>query len=497
MNKEHDTSEEMAPPPRPVRRLGIGAKAVFQLVMAVLIVLFTFYLGMSYHQRNDLTQGKDFSLSETTLKLLKSDKLKSRDTPVKIIAALRKTSPHYARLRALVEEYDHAGGDQLELEISNNYGDLLKDQLFTDDLFIIDARQKGEDPNAGLRYLPVEQVLVKRTDSQKQRRVVGYRDEDFLSSFLLSALEGKPRKMYLLSDKSDLDVGDANSPWLVLTEALARQNIALIPFRISEADAVPDDAEGVVLVAPRYDLTEKEMGVLEAYWKRPNSAIFATLEPSARPENLRAFLRTHGVTPRNDRIVLVKNGRTETQVQALFSPGSMINEGLADRATTFEGKISSLEVRERAEDLEVQRIQCIPLIEASPGYWGETDYTKPNPKFEDASDVPAPLYIGASILKGNANADDTADLISKMVVLSTSDFLHPERLREEQLDFVKNSVNWLLGREELMGIGPRALERRKLNLIASEVSLLQRIVVFFIPAGLLVIGLFVWNTRRA
>ena len=84
-----------------------------------------------------------------------------------------------------------------------------------------------------------------------------------------------------------------------------------------------------------------------------------------------------------------------------------------------------------------------------------------------------------------------------MIILSTSDFLDPKRLGNEQLDFVKNSTHWLLGREDLIGIGARGVERRKLNLIKSEVSFLHNIVVFFIPAGLLLIAMFIWNIRRA
>jgi hypothetical protein len=84
-----------------------------------------------------------------------------------------------------------------------------------------------------------------------------------------------------------------------------------------------------------------------------------------------------------------------------------------------------------------------------------------------------------------------------MIVLSTSDFLDPTRLGNEQLDFVKNSTYWLLGREELMGIGPRSLQRRKLNLIKDEVKFLSNIVLFFIPAGLFMVAMFVWNIRRA
>ena len=101
------------------------------------------------------------------------------------------------------------------------------------------------------------------------------------------------------------------------------------------------------------------------------------------------------------------------------------------------------------------------------------------------------------MIRGNANADKTAPNISKMIVLSTSDFLDPKRLGNEQLDFVKNSTHWLLGREDLMGIGPRGVERRKLNLIKEEVKFLHNIVVFFIPAGFFLITMIVWNARRA
>ncbi len=506
-----ETSSEMNPPPRPVRRLGIGSLAIFHLALGFLILIFAFYLGMTHYDRKDLTYNTDFTISETTTHLLESDLLREREEPVKIIAALRKTSPHYTRLRTLVEEYERIAGDALDidyldpirdqdraLEVTNIYGEILKNQLFTDDILILDARKKGEENSTtGLRYLPVEQLLLKETDDKKQRRIVGYRDEDFLSSLLLSALEGKARTMYLISDKSDIEVNDTNSPWLVLAEALARQNIKLEFLIISETERIPDNAEGLLLVAPKYDLEKSEMAVLEEYWNRPSASIMAFMEPTGRPENLRAFFRKHGVTIRDDRVLAVKNKRTETQVQALFTAGSSINDGLANRATTFEGKISSLEVRENAVDLASQRIQCIPLIEAGPNYWGETDYTKANPTFEENSDVRGPLYLAASVLKGNANADDTADLISKMLIFSTTDFLHPDRLREEQMDFVKNSTNWLLGREELMGIGPRAIERRKLNLISSEVDLVQKIVIFYLPATFLLIGLFVWNTRRA
>ncbi len=517
---ETDSNFEMAPPPRPVKRLGLGFRSVLQLVFAFLSLVFIYYLAVTYYSRTDLTENSNFTLSEATRNLLSSSAVQDREEPVKIVAALRKTSPHYSRLRNVAEEYERLSKGKVKLEyldpirdqdraleVQNNYGTLLADKLFEDDIFIIDARQGAAansvegtaDVTTHLRYLPASDMLISRNDENRQRRVVGYQDEDLISSMIQAAIEGKPRIMYLIEDKSDLEVTASGSPLLVLMEVFQKQNIFLRPIKISQIDTIPADAEGIVIVAPEYDFEPNEIEVLENYWQRPSSAIIAYLTPTARPVNLGAFLRKNGVTPRDDRIIRTRNGRTESQVLATFTSGAGldINGSLEAKSVPFEGRVGSLEVREGAEDLVTNRIQAYTLIETAPDFWGETDYKTANPKYDDDADYSGPLSIGAAVIRGNANADNTAPNISKMIVLSTSDFLEPTRLGNEQLDFVKNSTYWLLGREELMGIGPRGVQRRKLNLIKEEVKFLSNIVIVFIPAGLFVLGMMVWNARRA
>ncbi|MCH1498833.1 MAG: GldG family protein [Akkermansiaceae bacterium] len=517
---DKDSHFDMAPPPQPVKKLGLGVRAVLQIVFVILSLVFIYYLAFTYQTRKDLSERSDFTVSEATENLLRSSGVMDREEPIKIIAALRKSSPHYSRLRPVVDEYERLSKGKVKLEyldpirdkdrafeIQNNYGDLLADRLFEDDIFIIDARKGAsansveatEDVTSHLRYLPASSMVISRTDINNQRRIVGYQDEDLLSSMLQSAIEGKPRIMYLVEDKSDLEVTAAGSPLQVISEALQKQNIYLLPLKISQVDRIPENAEGLVIVAPEYDFEPKEIEVLESYWKRPSSAIIAYLNPTTRPVNLRAFLRKNGVTPRDDRIIRTRNGRTENQVLATFTVGAGlgVNGSLEMKSVPFEGRVGSLEVREGAEDLVANRIQAYSLIETAPDFWGETDYKKANPKYDDDSDYSGPLSIGAAVIRGNANSDNTAPNISKMIVLSTSDFLDPARLGNEQLDFVKNSTYWLLGREELMGIGPRSLQRRKLNLIKDDIKFLSNIVLFFIPVGLFLVAMFVWNIRRA
>jgi hypothetical protein len=38
---------------------------------------------------------------------------------------------------------------------------------------------------------------------------------------------------------------------------------------------------------------------------------------------------------------------------------------------------------------------------------------------------------------------------------------------------------------------------RKLNLIKEEVGFLTNIIIFYIPIGLFLVAMFVWNARRA
>ena len=285
-----DSNFDMAPPPQPVKRLGLGLRAILQVVFALLSLGFIYYLTLTYHTRFDLTQNNDFTLSDATRKLLVSSGVQEREMPIKIIAALRKTSPYYSRLRPVVQEYERLSNGKVKLEyldpirdkdrafeIQNNYGDLLADRLFEDDIFIIDARQGAaarsieatEDVTSHLRYLPASSMVINRTDANNQRRLVGYQDEDLLSSMLQSAIEGKPRIMYLVEDKSDLEVTVSGSPLQVISEALQKQNVLLLPLKISQIDKIPDNAEGLVIVAPEYDFERNEIDVLENYWKRP------------------------------------------------------------------------------------------------------------------------------------------------------------------------------------------------------------------------------------
>ncbi|MGA0846721.1 MAG: hypothetical protein ACO3RV_09285, partial [Luteolibacter sp.] len=286
------------------------------------------------------------------------------------------------------------------------------------------------------------------------------------------------------------------SPVDQVREILRYQNIELLELNLSQIGEIPDDVDGVAMIAPAYDLTESESDALVRYWSRPRSALFFLLDDGPVPPRLRALLRQNGVTPRGDRVVSREGGRLITRARGVFTDGMPFLGGLTGLSTEFNGAISSLEVREGAEDLLVRSIQPFGLIEAVPGFWGESDSEISDASYDEVEDHGSPLHLAAAVIRGVESDDRFAADSSRMFVMSGVDFLSPDQARAENLDMLASAANWLIAREELAGIGPRSLFTYKLPLLDAHISFINRLNLVFLPAIFVLTGAIVWSFRR-
>lgn len=500
-----------------LNRWSIGTLSIFQIASLLIIVLMANFLGSHYFVKRDLSRGEDYSLSQWTRGLLQSQPLQSRQNPVKMIVAFRRSTPITERVRVLADEYARLSNQKIVIErfdpvrdvdralqVAETYNLAANSGVINrDDLVIIDARadtsaQATKEDSAHIRFVTQEHMALYDTnDGKSARRMSAFRGEDMLTTGLLSAIEGKPRIVYFLADKSDFQTEVSGNAWTVMRDCLLSQNIVPVPVKMSELEKIPDDAAGLIIAAPRYDFTAEEIASIKEYWNRPASNIMVILRAQQTPDQLRIFLREHGVTPRRDQVVTAKGNNILYRVDASFTSGFEYTRDFWSKSTSFDGVSSSLEVREGAEDLINRRISPYKLIETAPQYWGETNSTAKEPSFSEVEDRAGPLTLAAAVIRGAASDDRFAAKASRMVVISNGNFLDPGALRTENVDFFNASANWLVGREEMSGTGPRQLGTYKLPLLSSDATLINRINLFFLPAGLLLMSLFIWNARRA
>jgi hypothetical protein len=500
---------------RPLNRWGLGTLSFLQTAFLAILLLAINYLAANHFLRADLSREGNYTLSPATTRYLKDPAVRDRPSSMKWIMAFRRTSPFYERVRAIAEEYARLSNGKIVLEVVDPLRSADRTQELTAayglpltrDLLIMDARS-DDGPvstldadgnnilNPNVKVIVADDMAV-FTSTDGQRRITGFQGEDVLTARLVESIEGRARKMVFLSDKSRLEADGENSPLAALNKTLLFQNVELSGINLSGLTEIPAHAEGVALIAPKYDLSDSELAVLEAYWNRPRAALLVILKAGETPPKLRTFLRANGITPRKDRVISLTDKRIDSTARGIFTYGVDFTKDLAGQTTVFEGASSSLEVREGAEDLMNRQINPIGLIQAAEGFWGETKFGEKSVSFDETQDHKAPLFLAACVTRGAASDDRFAAETSRMLVISNTDFLEPSQQRAENIDFLASSVNWLMDRQSLAGIGPRSLGTYKLPILDAQVSFINRVNLFFLPAFLILTGAFIWSSRRA
>lgn len=507
-------SKASAPEPKPLNRWRIGTLSLLQLGLVSVILLALNYLSLNHFWRKDLSQDQDYSLSNATRNYLDAPHWEKREQPVKMIMAWRRTSPFYERIRALAEEYQRLSEGRIELTVVDplRNADRMEEigaaysLNLARDLILIDARDddspvtsEQEDLtktlNPHIKLLHDGQVVAHEIIAG-ERKITGFQGEQVMTARLVESIEGRPRRMALISDKSRIGRREVSPERKTLEDLLGFQNITLGEIQIAGAASIPEEVEGLLIVSPRYDFSEEEIAVLEAYWNRPRSAILILLGNHAVPPRFRAFLRKQGVTPRNDRLIARSEQGWVTRARAVFTEGIPFTAELANQITEFGGASSSLEVREGAEDLLNRRINPVAVLNVVPGFWGETKFGQGEASFDEATDHGPPLQLAACVTRGAETDDRFAADTSRMVIISNADFLNPSHHRAENLDFLASSANWLVGRESLAGINPRNIRIYMMPLLQAQISFINRCNLIFLPLALVLLAAFTWSSRK-
>ena len=108
------------------------------------------------------------------------------------------------------------------------------------------------------------------------------------------------------------------------------------------------------------------------------------------------------------------------------------------------------------------------------------------------------LTIGAAIEKGGSADERVQVNSSRLVVVSNATFVQDNAITQDQqgLDFISGSVNWLLSREQLIGIAPKVSKPLTFSLDQDALARLRWIILIFMPLIPAVIGTVVWWQRR-
>lgn len=489
------TSPVVQPLPMP-KRYGIGLNVALQILLALALFAGVNRLNYYHYWRWDLSPSQDYTLSPATLKYLDS---LSRDVQIYIVFG--RDSKVYGEVQSLLEEYHLHGRQRIKVRSIDPVRDIERAEQLKADTGLSLA-QNGVLIRCGVnkRFITEEELVVREKGTSTNKQIIEFRGEDAISSALISVVEGRVRRFYYVVGKgsrSDEALSDAYSATIDLGK---QQNFEVVQVNLSEINRIPVDADGLLILGARYDLSEREVVMLNDYWQSKRAGIFIMLDPGGETARLNAFLSINGVHPRGDRVLVAES--TSTGPKKDFSVmGEFIKEvpfihHLTSSAITLVGQSESLELLQDNATLKEKSISIQPLILASPRYWGERQFLEELP-IVDAEDTLPPIYVAASIERGALGDETQRADSSRMVVVSNSTLLDKQTMLAVSRDFAAAGLNWLMNRESFIGIPAKSKHSYRIQLTRRQHELIFWVTSITLPGIVLGFGFLIWASRRA
>ncbi|MBB5031947.1 GldG family protein [Prosthecobacter vanneervenii] len=496
--QEAAPSPEAPAPAAPAmpKRGGIGLNVAIQIFLALALFAGVNRLNYYHYWRWDMSPSQDYTLSPATLKYLDS---LSRDVQIYIVFG--RDSKVYGDIQSLLEEYRSHGRQRIKVRSIDPVRDIERAEQLKADTGLSLA-QNGVLIRCGVnkRFITEDELVVREKGTSTNKQITEFRGEDAISSALISVVEGRIRRFYYVVGKGSRTGQGQDDAYNASIELGKQQNFEVIQVNLSEVAHIPTDADGLLILGPRYDLSEREISMLNDYWRTKRAGIFIMLDPSGETTRLNGFLTANGVRPRGDRVLCAEStstgARKEYTVLGEFVKDVPFTRHLTASAITLAGQSESLEIKKDSPELKEQSITPSPLIQASPRFWGERQFLEELPIVDEEDTLP-PIYVAASVERG-ATADETQRAnSSRMVVVANATLLDKQTMLSISHDFVAAGVNWLMNREDFIGIPAKARHSYRIQLTDRQHELIFWITSITLPGIVLGLGLMIWASRRA
>lgn len=304
---------------------------------------------------------------------------------------------------------------------------------------------------------------------------------------------------YVTSDKTPVvyfltghDEKKADTDYKSVNTYLLNNNYEVKSLNLATEAKVPDDAEILVVTAPKKDLTTQEKDKLKDYFKNGGKALFAfdTLDTNPKFANFEEVLSTFNVSINYDRVLENDDNRhiknkpydifpvvQDNTINAPINPQSLL---------VYMPQTRSVNVLKNDKEY----ITVTSLMKTSNKAVGEVlDPTK-------GKNTQGPLDLAVAVEnKGGSK-------VSKIVVMGNASFMTDSAISQYEqyavsgLYFFLNSLNWMQEQKDEVIIAPKTYSRPMLQMSEMTANVLAVTSVIVLPLIILGFGTFVWMRRR-
>lgn len=335
------------------------------------------------------------------------------------------------------------------------------------------------------RYIAYDDIYVTTENYYSYTYDTSFDGEGAITSAINYVTSDDLPKMYLLEGHGE------GTPSGSFAEQLEKENVQTDTFSLLNTDAVPEDADCVMIYAPSSDISKKEAEILSTYIDDGGKVMVAAgTSESGKLTNLCSIMEGYGVTAEEGIVVEGNTSYYAFQSPLLLLPQIYSNEITESLLDENYYVIMPAAQGWSIADNENDRVTITELLSTSIQSYAKSDGYEMSTYEEEDGDAKGPFSIGLSI---------ETEAGGKLVWFASSLFLedtYNSYSSGANVEIAMNSLSSMMDKTEAMSIRSKSLSYNYLTISESQASTLETFLIGIIPAAYLAVGIVIVMRRR-
>jgi ABC-type uncharacterized transport system involved in gliding motility auxiliary subunit len=500
---------------------------IFIVVLVLAILVLVNYFLARHHHRFDFTQAKLHSLSDQSIKVLKSLK-----DEIRIKCFFREGNLSQSKMENLMKIY-------------NYHSKKIKYEFIDPD----------KNPGMVKRYDVTQDGTTIFESADKESRITSSDEEDITNAIIKLSRE-KKKVIYFLEGHGEASIEDSEERGY----SLAKEELEKLAYEVKKltlalSDTFPQDCSLLIIPGAKKDLLPNELETIRNYLSR-GGRVFFMVDPETAP-GFKSFLAEYGIQLEDDLIVdtvsRLMGGDYFMPIVSEYEYHQITSK--FRYATFFPFARSVNEAEKKPEGISVTI-----LAKTSPNSWSERQLEENQVTFNKDKDKQGPIPVAAVVtVKPKQEKEAKAEEKNKKELKKEAIEPGAERAAEEEVkeekaktgekekkgtepkeekkeakeeekieeaqnikkegrlavfgdsdfasnryfnysgngNFFLNTVNWLTEEADLISIQPKTSSPRTIQMTATQGRMLFFVSLIILPLVVLVTGISVWMRRRS
>lgn len=497
------------------RRLTGGSMLGAGVLLAVALIGMVNYFGWKYHVRGDWTSSGLYTLSQRSQQVL--DDISEA---VDVVVFMRPGDQLYEPVQELLARYD-AASPKIRVRTVDPERNVAQAQALVEQYQLTHGNvvvfQSGEERRV-IEAADLAEYDYSGMQFGQGPQMTGFKGEQMFTGALLELAEGRKPRVLFTTGHGEASLDDQSPTGLSqLQELLGQDNFELEEWRSLGKENVPEDVDLIVAAGPRSGFTPPELDLLGRFVGRGGRMIIM-LEPllpeqAVTETGLEEWLAGYGVQVGRDIVVdpanqvpffgaesfFINSYGEHPVTQALSDAGVPVIASLARSVTAEDGgagyEVTQL-LRTGAEGWAETGLDDLTAVEQ-----GDQDVAGPVSLAVAVTAAPEPTdaagEAGGEGTSAETGEDASSESSVRLVVVGDSDLLTNGQIGNAgNPTFALNAINWLVERQQLLGIPPKEPEQVRLTLTRGQLQRLFWLVIVGLPLAAVAAGAVVYVRRR-